>query len=111
MTPIAPAAGVKWEPSEFLAALLSFCLRCKVERAFSKVAEALSSYQYRDECIPVVTATRFLFRLDLCSEDDDDNDDDDEEEEEEEEESLCGLLPDAPSWQQPITDFFVHGLQ
>jgi len=34
-----------------------------------------------------------------------------EEEEEEEEVSLCGLLPDAPSWQQPITDFFVHGLQ
>ena len=31
-----------------------------------------------------------------------------EEEEKEEEVSLCDLLPDAPSWQQPITDFFVH---
>ena len=31
-----------------------------------------------------------------------------EEEEKEEEVSLCDLLPDAPSWQQPITEFFAH---
>jgi hypothetical protein len=56
-----------WEPSEFLAALMSFCMGCKDATGFPKVKKAMSSYQVSPKDIPITAAARNLFKTGLGS--------------------------------------------